>query len=81
MRSHIIKAALAGAALLGMSACALAAAVTASYLGMGTSTGTPSGDVRAIINPHPRDRSPIVGGRDGGHSPTTGSSAPKPWDS
>ena len=59
MRSHIIKAALAGAALLGMSACAFATAVTASYLGMGTSTGTPSGDVRAIINPHPRDLSLI----------------------
>ena len=76
MLSHIIRAALAGAAALGIASCAFGAAVSASYLGMGTSTGTPSGDVLAIINPHQRDRSPIIS-RDGGRVPDDGLERPE----
>ena len=76
MLSHIIRAALAGAAALGIASCAFGAAVSASYLGMGTSTGTPSGDVLAIINPHQRDRSPIIS-RDGGGVPDDGLERPE----
>ena len=76
MLSHIIRAALAGAAALGIASCAFGGAVSASYLGMGTSTGTPSGDVLAIINPHQRDRSPIIS-RDGGRVPDDGLERPE----
>ena len=76
MLSHIIRASLAGAAALGIASCAFGGAVSASYLGMGTSTGTPSGDVLAIINPHQRDRSPIIS-RDGGRVPDDGLERPE----
>lgn len=56
MPSHIIKAALAAAAFFGIAAGTCGAAATASYLGMGTTTGTPSADVLAIVDPHQRDR-------------------------